>query len=399
MDINIEDIESPSPSASHVEVVEHKGLGHPDTICDALAERASAALSRHYLERFGVILHHNVDKALLCGGVSRTRFGGGEVLEPMEITLAGRATKSYGGVAIPVEEIIIEDCRRWLRERLHALDHHLHVKLRTVLRPGSSDLVSLFVRQQRTGVWVANDTSCGVGFAPLSETERMVLAIGKRLRLASHEPATAAIGEDVKVMAVRNADRQRFIVACALIDRHVRDVEEYVAVKAQVARLAREATLTVSKAAVEVEVNAGDALPNELYLTVTGTSAESGDDGQVGRGNRVNGLITPQRPMTIEAAAGKNPVSHVGKIYNIAAHEIAEHVVREIAEIAHANCMLVSRIGAPVTEPEVIDVRISTHDGSPPSRFASRIHEIARDYLAAIPALADRIVRGGVTVY
>jgi len=398
MDIHVEDIETPSPAASEVEIVEHKGLGHPDTLCDALAERASAALSRTYLQRCGAILHHNVDKALLCGGVSRPRFGGGEVLEPMEITLAGRATRKFRGVDIPVEEIVIEECRRFLRERMHALDHHLHVKLRTILRPGSGDLVALFERR-KTGIWPANDTSCGVGYAPLSETERSVLAISKRLREASHQPSTAALGEDIKIMAVRRGPRIHFTIACAMIDRHVHDLDEYLGAKTEVARIAREAAQEITDAQLEIVVNAGDAPPDDLYLTVTGTSAESGDDGQVGRGNRVNGLITPQRPMTIEAAAGKNPVSHVGKIYNVVAQEIAGHVVDEIAEISHATCMLVSQIGAPVTEPQVIDVRISTHDGAPPSRYLPRISEIVRDDLESIPALADRIVRGGISVY
>lgn len=76
-------------------IVERKGLGHPDTLCDAIAESVSLRLSRHYLDRFGMILHHNVDTVLLCGGASRVAFGGGELLEPMEIHLAGGATEEW----------------------------------------------------------------------------------------------------------------------------------------------------------------------------------------------------------------------------------------------------------------------------------------------------------------
>ena len=64
-----------------------------------------------------------------------------------------------------------------------------------------------------------------------------------------------------------------------------------------------------------------------IYLSLLGTSAEDADSGQVGRGNRVNGLISVNRPMGTEAAAGKNPVSHVGKIYNLLSHKIAETAV------------------------------------------------------------------------
>lgn len=77
-----------------VEIVERKGLGHPDTICDALAEAFSRNLCREYLARFGSILHHNVDKALLCGGRSAPAFEGGAILSPIDIYLAGRATTS-----------------------------------------------------------------------------------------------------------------------------------------------------------------------------------------------------------------------------------------------------------------------------------------------------------------
>ena len=91
-----------------VEVVERKGAGHPDTICDALAEEFSRNLCREYLRRTGRVLHHNVDKALLCGGAARPAFGGGELLEPIEIHLAGRAVREFKGVKAPVEEIAVE---------------------------------------------------------------------------------------------------------------------------------------------------------------------------------------------------------------------------------------------------------------------------------------------------
>ena len=70
-----------------------------------------------------------------------------------------------------------------------------------------------------------------------------------------------------------------------------------------------------------------------MYLTLLGTSAEQGDSGQVGRGNRVCGLISLNRPMSVEAAAGKNPVSHVGKIYNVLAHELAMRIYAESAVV------------------------------------------------------------------
>jgi S-adenosylmethionine synthetase len=91
MDLICRTHEGPPPGHSPVEIVERKGLGHPDTICDAIAEHVCVRLCRHYLERFGTILHHNVDKLLLAAGAARPAFGGGEVTAPMEIYIGGRA--------------------------------------------------------------------------------------------------------------------------------------------------------------------------------------------------------------------------------------------------------------------------------------------------------------------
>ena len=88
-------------------------------MCDALAETLSRNLCRYYLDRFGEILHHNVDKALLCGGSAAPRFGGGEVMTPIEIYLSGRAITSVGDISVPFEEIAIQGSRAWLREHLH----------------------------------------------------------------------------------------------------------------------------------------------------------------------------------------------------------------------------------------------------------------------------------------
>jgi S-adenosylmethionine synthetase len=134
----------PSEAARGVEIVERKGIGHPDTICDALAERFSLALAQFYLARFGTVLHHNVDKALLRGGASRATFGGGEVLEPIDIYLAGRAVVEAGGVRVPVEELAIDGTREWLASHLHALDPLRHVRVHCLVRPGSADLAQLF---------------------------------------------------------------------------------------------------------------------------------------------------------------------------------------------------------------------------------------------------------------
>jgi S-adenosylmethionine synthetase len=139
---------------------------------------------------------------------------------------------------------------------------------------------------------------------------------------------------------------------------------------------------------VSVCVNAGDDLARgQVYLTVTGTSAEAGDDGQTGRGNRANGLITPFRPMTLEAAAGKNPIMHVGKLYNVAASRLAGVLVAELPEISEGECYLVSEIGAPIEEPKLTLIRLSTVDLALTQDTSSGARAIAEWELQRIGAL------------
>ena len=389
-----------SPHLQPVEIVERKGIGHPDTICDAVAEELSRTLCRFYLEQFGIVMHHNVDKVLLWGGSSQPKFGGGEVIAPFELFLAGRATCEYKGMRVPIEELIRDSTYQWLASHLHALDPEHHVKLHSLIRPGSSDLVELYLRQEQTGIALANDTSCGVGYAPLSELERVVLQVERTLNMTTTKSAHPEIGEDIKVMGVRKQDTLELTVACAFIDRHITNVDDYVAKRLNLISLVEQAVRTESAMPLHVNVNAADDIDKgSLYLTVTGTSAESGDDGEVGRGNRVNGLIAPYRPMNMEAAAGKNPVTHVGKLYNIVAQRVATSLIQELAEVQQAYCFLVSRIGSPVAEPQVADLQLVMQDGLPIDVVRSRAEEVVYEQLADIAQIRQELIDGTLTIY
>ena len=379
------------------EIVERKGRGHPDSLCDALAENLSLALSRFYLERFGAILHHNVDKALLIGAAARPAFGGGTLEEPIEIILAGRATRAFRGVSVPVDEIAVEASRGWLARNIRNLDVERDVRIVPRIRATSGDLAELFARGAQ-GVPRANDTSFGVGFAPFDRLERAVLAVGEALAAAPTREAHPAIGDDVKILGLRSGGRLEMTVACAFVGRHLRDLDDYRAKKAAVASLAESSARKASGVQAEVVVNAADSAES-IYLTVTGLSAEAGDDGQVGRGNRVNGLITPYRPMSLEAAAGKNPVSHTGKLYNLLAGRIARRLTEELAAVERAGCLLLSRIGTPVTSPAAVAIKLATQTGQPISELREPVEAIAADRIASIPALIDDFVDGRVELF
>ena len=369
MTIQIETLTSPSVAEGFTEVVERKGLGHPDTICDHLSEELSRALARHYLDAFGLVLHHNVDKSLLVGGRSLPAFAGGQILQPMDLFLSGRATTSVHGKDVPVAEITQAAVDAWLRRNLHAVNPTSHIRVHDLVRPGSVDLVDLFERHRNHRVPLANDTSYGTGFAPLTELECVVLAVEQQLNHRKFKALHPETGEDIKVMGVRRRDRIALTISCAFIGQYLPDIDAYVSACHALADAAQRTALAVTQMPVTVRLNTADDLARgHVFLTVTGTSAEAGDDGQTGRGNRANGLITPFRPMTMEAVAGKNPISHVGKLYNVAASRLAAAIVAKVSEISEAQCHLLSEIGTPIDEPQLALIQVRT----PELSFGSR---------------------------
>ena len=350
-------LERVPPGTSPVEIVERKGPGHPDSICDGIAEHVCVRLCQYYLDRFGVILHHNVDKVMLCAGTSRPAFGGGETHEPIEIYLAGRATAEHAGVHIPVQEIATDACREWLRSHLPNLDVDHDVRIASRLRHGSRDLNWLFARSAVAAL--ANDTSYGAGFAPLTDLERVVIAAEAALTDTAARQAHPAFGPDIKVMGVRHDGLIELTISCAFLGRFLGNSDEYLNAKAVAAELAAAAAARTTSLPVRAAVNVADDLARgDIFLTVTGTSAEAGDDGQTGRGNRASGLITPYRAMSVEGVAGKNPVSHTGKLYNILALRIAHTAVAQIPGAHSAECVMVSQIGHAVDDPQLVDVAV-----------------------------------------
>jgi len=388
MQIVIEMQQGAWAGARPVEIVERKGLGHPDTICDMLSERLSVALSKHYLDQFGLILHHNVDKALLAAGRSEPAFSGGRILEPIDIYLSGRATMEVRGKSVPIRALAEESATAWLRENMHALAPESDVRFHCLVRPGSPELLDLFMRQRDEGVFLANDTSCGAGFAPLTDLERVVLAVERKLNAPQFKAEFPENGEDIKVMGLREHDRISLTVSCAFVGRFLRDIGAYSDAKEHLRTIALETARSVTGCEVAALVNTADEISiGSVFLTVTGTSAEAGDDGQTGRGNRANGLITPCRPMTLEAVAGKNPVTHVGKLYNAAASRLAAAIVAEVPGITEAECYLVSQIGAPVDRPRITHLRVRCHEGVLSSEAEDRIRAVAEREIAGIPLL------------
>ena len=339
LDISIEQVEKDPIKNTETEVVERKGLGHPDTICDSIAEEVSKALSREYEERFGKILHHNTDEVQLVAGEARPEFGEEKELEKkIYILLAGRATKEFKGEKIPVDGIAIEAAENFIEENFKVLRPE-HIEFESRIGEPSTDLEDVYNREEV----LSNDTSFGVGHYPLSDAEK--LALGLEEKILEIEEA----GEDIKIMVTREGDLVDVTVAVAGIASKIEDLKAYHEFKSEVKEVAKDYARNFFDNG-SVHVNIADS-KDSVYLTETGTSAENGDDGSVGRGNRYNGLITPERSMSLEAWSGKNPVTHVGKINQIRAHELSKKIHEETGKFA--QCRIVNKIGRPVKDPVV----------------------------------------------
>ncbi|MCU4925191.1 methionine adenosyltransferase [Halobacteria archaeon AArc-dxtr1] len=396
--IRVEPIDRRAVEDQEVEIVERKGIGHPDSICDGVAEHVAGALAREYLNRVGKVLHFNTDETQLVAGEAAPAFGGGEVVDPIYLLIVGRATKRYGGELFPAETIALRAAREYLESEIPQLTYGEDIVVDVKLGEGSGDLQDVF-GEDEVQVPMANDTSFGVGHAPLSETEQIVLEAERRLNgpFAAENPY---LGTDVKIMGKREGDAIDVTVAAAMIDEHLADIDAYVdaveAVREEVEAVAAEHT----DRDVTVYVNTADDVESgSIYLTVTGTSAEQGDDGSVGRGNRANGLITPNRSMSMEATSGKNPVNHIGKIYNLLSTDIAEDVVAEVDGIRDLRVRLLSQIGRPIDEPHVADVHVVTEDGVELAAVHDEIEAIVDDGLANVTDVTRRVIDGELTTF
>ncbi|MEM4589844.1 MAG: methionine adenosyltransferase [Candidatus Micrarchaeia archaeon] len=375
------------------EIVERKGLGHPDTLTDGIIEEISRQLSIEYLNNFGKIIHHNVDKAMITGGATHVEFGGGHFLKPIDITLSGRATSQIGNTIIPVTQIAIKATHQYLKKVARNLGEY-DFTIESKISQGSRSLTSLVEPKMPR----CNDTSICVGYAPLSVLERTVLQTEKELNSKSFKSKYPEVGEDIKIMGCRIKSKKENIIeltiAAAFVSKYVSSLSDYNSKKERLKENAKKIAERIAGSDYEVIVNVNTAdKGDKVYLTVSGLSCEMGDDGSAGRGNRANGLISPTRIMTMEAVAGKNPVSHIGKIYSVLANRIA----KDICELGAIECnvYLQSKIGNPINKPAAAIADI-IWDKEKIKENENKINSIFKEHLDSIPELTLEFIKGNV---
>ena len=388
-----------------IELVERKGIGHPDSVADALAEEVSKALCKMYKKEFGTVLHHNTDETQIAAGQASPKFGGGHIIDPSYILLVGRATTNITDVktkdirCLPCKPTALAAARNYLKKTFPNLDVDSEVVLDARLGQGSDDLRGVY----KSSKILAKDTSFGVAYAPYSITDRLVLTTEEYIngKMKDILPET---GQDVKVMASRVGNDITMTVACAMVDKYIDYLEHYKSVVEQMYDKVNQHALDIigdEKINFKLDINTGDDYDKGvIYLTCTGLSQEMGDDGSVGRGNRCNGLITPYRPMSMEATSGKNPITHIGKIYNVMSKLIAEDVAKKVSPEVEVRVRILSQIGKPVSEPLNCNIQlVSATEDKKIGQWKQEAESIAYEWLDNVDKVTDLIINGKVRTF
>jgi S-adenosylmethionine synthetase len=230
----------------------------------------------------------------------------------------------------------------------------------------------------------------------------LILNLERYLNSKDFKKAHPESGEDIKLMGLRRNKHADLTVAMAFVDRFIKSEDDYFKRKSEIHQAIMEfidgqggfEEVKVSLNALDVKGRGLDG----LYMTVLGTSAEAGDSGQVGRGNNVRGVIALNRPMSSEAAAGKNPVSHVGKIYNMLSYKIADRIVDEVSGVKETYVWLLSRIGRPINEPSVASAEIIAEKGVTFKSLAPSIDEIIADEFGHLSEFCESLAKGHVNL-
>ena len=395
--IEIEELGATPITERKVEIVERKGLGHPDYICDSIMNQVSIELSREYMEIFGAIMHHNIEKGMLVAGEVKTKFGGGVILKPMRVIFGDRATFEVEGEFIDVNKIAINTAKQWLRNNMRFVNPDL-IEYQVEIASGSAELTDIFKR--KNAILGANDTSAAVGYAPMTPTETIVLETEKHLNSPGFKQRFPEFGEDIKVMGLRIGNELQLTVADPLVDMFIESESGYFQKKDELLEEIKTYVNERAELRTSVYLNTLDREGRGMggiYLTVTGTSAEDADSGQVGRGNRVNGIIPLNRPVSSEAAAGKNPVSHVGKIYNMLSHRIANEIYMNVPDLKEVYVWLLSQIGEPVDQPKIAAAQVIMERG-PIESVEKEINEVIDKELANIQEFCMELAYGKIPV-
>jgi S-adenosylmethionine synthetase len=400
--------------ARDIQVVERKGAGHPDTLSDALAEELSRVYANYTLKEFGYILHNDFDKVGIIGGKSRVKFGEGSIIKPITLLLNYRASYSFGGSTIPVEDLIADAAKNFLLKRYPQLND-TDLKIMQNWNPSSSPGNVDSKKEGPRKYWFnprgkedlpeleslrANDSVVACSYAPYSIADRICLETENYLNSPEYKAKHKWSGSDIKLQVITHREDSAEVTICVpQIAKYVNSLEEYKenleVIKQDIEKYVRENISDKIKLKVYLNTRDNFDLP-ELYLTAIGSSIESGDIGLVGRGNRINGLISSNHPISIEAPYGKNPVYHVGKIYSILSNKLA----KSISELtnAYTEVYLMSQSGRPIKDPWKVVINNNKLKNNSERRDIVEINRMVKYALEGVEEITKGLVSGELDI-
>ncbi len=392
-----------------VEIVERKGKGHPDTLSDGLADTLSTNYANYTLKKFGAVLHHNFDKVGLLGGSSFVSFGKGYLTSPIRVLINGRVSTKFADEKITYRKLLTRWTKEFLKNNLPLIDPdgdlELHFNLSNQSSPGK-----IYEKEAKRGSrqrWfepnsledipelkklVSNDTSLGVGYAPVSSLETIVLKIENLLNSERYQKRNQWIGSDIKLMGLRNKDKYYITICIPQIANYVPNFNQYKNNLLDVKKVISGIIVNNGIKNFELSINTRDNYEFvELYLTAIGSSIESGDEGLAGRGNRINKLISPTRPMSMEGSCGKNPVYHIGKIYYLAAFDLANKIYKRFN--IENEVYLISQSGRDLLDPWIVVINVPLG-----FCFEKELKQIIKDEIKQIPEITKTILEEKITL-
>jgi S-adenosylmethionine synthetase len=387
------------PDKGMVEVVERKGLGHPDTLVDGIAEFSAVNYAQYCLQEFGAIPHHNLDKAMLLGGLCLQKFGGDNFRAPLNMLFMGRASRSFGDRTIPLSEIQDSSARDYLRRVMPHLDTEdprtyisssmtsNHSTRPHWFAPRSVDDLPEYITEEP----LANDTATMISYWPLTDTERLALNLeGYFYRTDDNGmpvPRFEYIGQDIKVMCVRKGSHIDVTMAVPQIATLTPDMDTYLERREtleQALQAYAEASLETDGSVKVNMTTEGNTGKPRLYMVTGGSCTDFGEEGAVGRGNKTHGIISSFRPNTMEAPHGKNPTYFVGKLLGYQADLIARSVYEQLG--TRCQVVLQANFGDKLFDPSQISV--STED----EVSKDAVQEVVSDCLSLKKATTNRIL-------
>ncbi len=350
------------PSLEEFEVVERKGVGHPDSLADALANEVSISYARHCLDTIGVIPHHNIDKLYIGAGHYKNDYGICERLSPVIVRINGRMSSNFGDTDLNIEHIQTSAVMNYMSHVMPTIKSEdivvepnatQHTKVPYWFNPRSiEDIPDVKLPK-------ANDTSVCVGHWPPTPTESIAYQLERYFwseDAGFAKPRFKEIGQDIKIMVVRTSkalDATLCVPTMSLFTESFDAYRKLIQVHEENLQVLADKLLEGTGLRVEVRVNPYQ----RQYMLGLGSCIECGEEGIVGRGNNINGIISTHRIHTLESWAGKNPIYHTGRVYGFMTAKIA----RAISERFSVRCSVtaVTRCGDTLFPPYRLLVSVS----------------------------------------